>query len=57
MIDRGVAGIVLMVLGAICTCYFGVFKPAEVGEQMLVYALSFALIAGGVWLWMRKGHR
>ena len=57
MIDRGVAGIVLMVLGAICACYFGLFSPANFVGQLGAYGLSFALVAGGVWLWMRRGHR
>lgn len=57
MIDRGVAGVVLMVLGTICACYFGVFKPATFAGQLLTYAISFALIAAGVWFFMRKRHR
>jgi hypothetical protein len=56
MIDRGVAGIVLMVLGAICACYFGVFGPAGFAGQVVAYFFCLVVFGGGVWLWLRRSR-
>ena len=56
MIDRGVAGIVLMVLGSICACYWGVFRPAGFGGQLAVFFLCVLMFGAGVWFWMRRSR-
>jgi hypothetical protein len=57
MIDRRVAGMVLMVLGSVAACYWGIEKPAGLVGQLGAFALCFALFAGGLWLWVWKGRR
>lgn len=57
MIDRGVAGIVVMVIGAVCACYFGLHAPAGFVGQVAAFFFSIAVLGGGVWLWMRRGVR
>jgi hypothetical protein len=57
MIDRGVAGMVLMVIGAICACYWGVFRPAGFGGQLAAFFFCVIVFGAGVWLFMRRSYR
>ena len=56
MIDRGVAGMVLMVIGAICACYWGVFRPVGFAGQLAVFFLCVLIFGAGVWFWMRRSR-
>ena len=57
MIDRRVAGVVLVVLGAVCACYWGIERPASFVGQLIAYFFCLGVFGGGLWLLMWKGRR
>ena len=57
MIDRKVAGMVVMVIGAVCACYWGIHQPEGFAGQLAAFFFSLVVFGGGLWLWMRKGVR
>ena len=56
-LPRKAIGIALMVIGSSCAAYSSLYGPAWVGGQVIAFGLSFALIAGGLWLVLRREVR